>query len=160
MFLGGFMKFLVDSSQKKTENGTAKVVLQSGCVNPNGLAQPLTQALMQWRKDGRSVDALKKDWRSIDAALTQHWPALPNILSFCTPSFFTILGVLMGFFHVKCITFLSSLTQGWHLLVPVRTWLDAAGLVPDIPMESFVVETRGYVFKLGVIITQGRKFFL
>jgi hypothetical protein len=26
--------------------------------------------------------------------------------------------------------------------IPVRTWLDAAGLVPDIPMESFVVETR------------------
>ena len=27
--------------------------------------------------------------------------------------------------------------------VPVRTWLDAAGLVPDMPLESFVVEVKG-----------------
>ncbi len=44
--------------------------------------------------------------------------------------------------------------------VPVRTWLDAAGLVPDIPMESFVVETRGYFFQVGSHFNARKKVFL
>ena len=53
---------------------------------------------------------------------------------------------------------LGSLGRLRHVsAVPVRTWLDAAGLVPDIPMESFVVETR--VFFCG-IITPGSKYFI
>jgi hypothetical protein len=122
-----------------------------------------------WRIDASidaRIDAALTHLNRIDAALTQHWRSIDarlltlyhvvHLLSYH-------LGGSNGGFSCKIYHLFAFPYSGMAFAhvsaVPVRTWLDAAGLVPDIPMESFVVETRRYFFKLGVILTPGRKFF-
>ncbi len=71
----------------------------------------------------------------------------------------------MGFFHVKknisliCLPLLRDGICSCNFR-PYEDLAEAAGLVPDIPKESFVVETRGYFSpKMGGIITHERMFF-